>query len=58
VFYTKKLCKDPGNPLLGQANTEPPPIVLQDNNNKQAEYEVQSVLAVKLVQGKLKYRVN
>jgi hypothetical protein len=28
VFYAEKLCKDPVNPLLGQANTEPPPIAL------------------------------
>jgi hypothetical protein len=28
VFYAKKLCKDPANPLPGQANTEPPLIAL------------------------------
>ncbi len=56
MFYIKKLCKDPGNPLPGQANTKPPPV--QDSDNKQAEYKVQSFLAVKLAQGKLRYKVD
>jgi hypothetical protein len=58
VFHAEKLRKDPANPLPGQANTEPPPIALQDSDNEQAEYEVQSVLAVKLVRGKLRYRID
>ncbi len=58
VFYAEKLRKDPGNPLIGQANTEPPPIVLRDSDNEQAEYEVQSIMAVKLARGKLRYRVS
>jgi hypothetical protein len=58
VFYAEKLRKDPGNPLAGQANTEPPLVVLQDSDNEQAEYEVQGVLAVKLARGKLRYRVD
>ena len=33
-------------------------MVIQDSDNEQAEYEVQSVLVIKLVQGKLKYRVD
>ena len=55
VFYTKKLRKDPDNPLLGQANPNPPPLVLEDGEE---EYEVQSVLAVKLVRGNLKYQIQ
>jgi transposase InsO family protein len=58
VFHAEKLRKDPASPLPGQENAEPMPIVLQDSDNEQAEYEVQSVLAVKLVRGKLKYRVD
>ncbi len=52
VFYAKKLRKDPDNPLPRQANPEPPLLVLQDSEE---EYEVQSVLAMKLVRSKLKY---
>ncbi len=55
IFHAEKLRKDPGNPLPGQANPEPPPLVLQDGEE---EYEVQSVLAVKLVRGKLKYQIQ
>jgi hypothetical protein len=54
VFYAKKLRKDPGNPLPGQTNPEPPPLEVEDG---ETEYEVQEVLAVKLIRGKLKYRV-
>jgi hypothetical protein len=55
VFHAKKLWKDAGNPLPGQANLEPAPLELEDGNE---EYEVQEVLAVKLVRGKLKYRIQ
>jgi hypothetical protein len=55
VFHAEKLRKDLGNPLLGQANSEPPPLQLEDG---ETEYEVQEVLAVKLVRGKLKYRIQ
>jgi hypothetical protein len=54
VFYAEKLCKDPGNPLPGQTNLEPLPLEVEDGK---IEYEVQEVLAVKLIRGKLKYRV-
>ena len=54
VFHAEKLRRAPEDPLLGQRNPEPPP--LQVNN--QDEYEVEQVLAVKLVRGKLKYRVK
>ena len=55
VFYAKKLCKDPGNPLFGQTNPEP---VLLEIEDGEIEYKVQEVLAVKLIRGKLKYRVK
>jgi len=55
VFHAEKLRKDHGNPLPGQSNPEPPPLELQDG---ETEYEVQEVLAVKLLRGKLKYRVQ
>jgi hypothetical protein len=54
VFYTDRLLKDLENPLLGQTNPNPGP--LQVNN--QEEYEVQEVLAVKLVRKKLRYRIK
>jgi len=44
VFYTKKLRKDPGNPLPGQFNLETLPFWVNDAK----EYKVQEVLAVKL----------
>jgi hypothetical protein len=53
VFYAKKLRKALENPLLGQSNSKTLP--LQVNNAK--EYKVQEVLAVKIEQGKLKYRI-
>jgi hypothetical protein len=55
VFHAEKLRKDPGNLIPGQSNPEPPPLELQDGEK---EYETQEVLAVKLVRGKLKYRVQ
>ena len=55
VFYTEKLRKDPNNPLPRQSNPEPLPLELE---NGETEYEVQEVLAVKLIRGKLKYRVQ
>ena len=54
VFHAKKLRKAPENPLPGQSN--PKTLPLQVNNTE--EYKVQRVLAVKLVQGKLKYRIH
>jgi hypothetical protein len=46
VFHAEKLRRDPGNPLPGQANPDLPPLELEDGNE---EYEVQEVLAVKLI---------
>jgi hypothetical protein len=55
VFYTKKLRKDPRNPLPKQTNPEP---LLLEVEDSEIEYKVQEVLAVKLIRGKLKYRVK
>jgi hypothetical protein len=55
VFYAKKLHKDPRNPLPRQTNPEPPLLEIEDG---EIEYKVQEVLAIKLIQGKLKYRVK
>ena len=55
VFYAEKLRKDLGNPLPGQSNPEPAPLELQDG---ETEYEVQEVLAVKLLYSKLRYKVQ
>jgi hypothetical protein len=46
VFHVEKLRKDAGDSLPGQANPEPTLLELEDGNE---EYEVQEVLAVKLV---------
>jgi hypothetical protein len=51
VFYAKMLRKDPRNPLFKQTNPEPPLLEVEDS---EIEYEVQEVLAVKLIRGKLK----
>jgi hypothetical protein len=55
VFHAEKLQKDLSNSLPGQANLEPPSLELEDG---ETEYEVQEVLAVKLIQGKLKYKLQ
>jgi hypothetical protein len=55
VFYAKKLCKDPRNPLPRQTNPEPLLLEVEDSEIK---YKVQEVLAVKLIREKLKYRVK
>ena len=54
MFYVEKLWKDPRNPLLGQANLEPSLVLLEDRGQ---EYDVERILAVKLVRKKLKYKV-
>ena len=55
VFHAEKLRKDPGNPLPGQANPESPLLELPNGN---AEYEVEKILAVKLIHAKLRYRIQ
>ena len=54
MFHADRLRKAPENPLPGQLNAEPPPVQVNDYE----EYEVQEVLASKLVRGKLFYRVK
>jgi transposase InsO family protein len=54
VFHADRLRKDPENPLPGQTNPNPGPLQVND----QEEYEVQEVLAVKLVRKKLRYRIK
>ena len=54
VLYTNKLQKDPGNPLPGQSNPQPPPLELEEGEQ---EYKVQAIVAVKLLHGKLHYRI-
>jgi hypothetical protein len=54
VFHADKLRRAPENPLPGQQNPETPPVQVND----QEEFEVQQVLAVKLVRGKLRYKIK
>jgi hypothetical protein len=54
VFPTESLCRDPNDPLPGQANAPPPPIKVTADN----EYKVQKIIAVKLTKGKLAYRAK
>jgi hypothetical protein len=54
VFYTKKLCKHPNNSLPRQPIDNTPPLAI----NNQIEYEVEQILAIKLVQNKLKYKIK
>ena len=54
VFYAKKLRKDPKNPLFKQTNLES---LLLEVEDSKAKYKVQEVLVIKLIWGKLKYRV-
>ena len=50
VFPAEHLRRDTNNPLPGQANAPPPPIKVATDD----EYEVQEIIAVKLVRGSLK----
>jgi hypothetical protein len=54
IFSLDWLQKAAKDPLPGQVNKPPPPIVI----TTEEEYEVQEVLASKLVQGKLLYQVK
>ncbi len=45
VFYTKKLYKHSNNPLPGQPINNTPPLAIND----QIEYEIEQILAIKLV---------
>ena len=54
MFPTEYLRHDPNNPLPSQANAPPPLIKVTADD----EYEVQEVIIVKLVWGKLVYRAK
>jgi hypothetical protein len=54
VFSLDRLRKARTDPLLGQINDLQPLIVI----SSEEEWEVQEVLASKLVYGKLQYRIN
>ena len=54
MFYADRLRKAPEDPLLGQSN----PDLLLVQVNDQEEYEVQYIVVVKLVRGRLKYRAK
>jgi hypothetical protein len=54
VFSPDRLQKTAEDPLPGQVNKPSPPIMI----TTEEEYKVQEVLASKLVQGKLLYRVK
>ncbi len=54
VFHTEKLYKHSNNPLPRQPIDNTLPLAIND----QIKYEVEQILAIKLVQNKLKYRVK
>ncbi len=54
VFYTDRLCKDPGNPLPGQVNPE----LDAKEVNGELEWEVEKILSSRVLYGKLYYKVE
>ena len=54
VFHADRLRRAPEDPLPGQRNPEPPALDVNDND----EFEVDHILAVRKLRGKLKYRVK
>ena len=54
VFHVSMLRKDPNNPLDGQRNPEPPPIIVDDNE----EWEVEYVIGSRIYRRNLEYRVK
>lgn len=55
VFHAKLLRKDPSNPVAGQKLPEPQKIHVIPG---EIEFAVESIRAVKLIKGKLRYRAN
>ena len=54
VFAAELLFRDPKDPLLGQEQPQPPPIIIEG----QEEWEIKDILAVRLLRNTLKYRVS
>lgn len=54
VFHTAVLRKDPDNPIHGQINAPPPPVVVLPGAE---EWEVEQILDAKKVRGVLKFKV-
>ena len=54
AFTPDRLRKDPDNPLPRQANEPSDPVVVHGKE----EYEVQEVLASRILRGKLQYRIK
>jgi len=55
VFHTWLLRKDPNDPLPGQINAPPPPVVVEPGTE---EWEVERILDAKKVRGVLKFKVG
>jgi transposase InsO family protein len=54
VFHASKLRKDPDDPLPGQRQEEPLPVIVEDEH----EWEVEKILGVRVVRKQLRYRVQ
>ncbi len=55
VFYIWLLRRDPNDPLPGQINAPPPPVVVEPGVE---EWEVERILDVKKVRNVLKFKVS
>lgn len=54
VIHASKLRKDPDDPLLGQRQEEPLPMVVENEQ----EWEVEKVLGVRVVRRQLRYKIQ
>ena len=54
MIHVCYLCKDPDNPLPGQVNLLPTPLIIDSDK----EWEVESLLAVRKRYGKLVYKAE